>query len=95
MTKLTIEDKRLAAAVRALYPWYEGWDAETQKVTQETVQKALEASDAVLFADKNVSLAYPYVYSFLKRRGLVPVGKEVESLVGYVVGALKGNYSVE
>lgn len=90
-----IDDKRLDAAVRALYPWYEGWDEETQKVTQETVRKALEASDAVLFADESVSRAYPYVYGFLKRRGLVPVGKEVESLVGYVVGALKGNYDVE
>lgn len=90
-----VSSERVDAAVRALYPWYDGWDVETQKVTQETVQKALEASDAVLFADENVSRCYPYVYSFLKRRGLVPVGKEVESLVGYVVEALKGDYSAE
>ena len=90
-----ISEERLEAAVRALYPWYEGWDEETQKVTQETVQRALEASDEVLFADDRVSRSYPYVYSFLKRRGLVPVGKEVEALVGYVVAALKGDWDAE
>ena len=87
-----IDEKRLDAAVRALYPWYDGWDEETQKVLQETVRRALEVSDAVLFADENVSRSYPFVYSFLKRRGMVPVGKEVQALVGYVVEGLKGSY---
>jgi len=87
-----IDEKRLEAAVRALYPWYDTWSEEDQKVTQETVRRALEASDAVLFADESVSRCYPFVHSFLKRRGYVPRGKEVHSLVGYVVTGLKGGY---
>lgn len=89
-----IDEERLEAAIKALYPWYESWDEESQRVTQVTVRRALEASDAVLFADDNVSRCYPFVYSFLKRRGMVPVGKEVQSLVGYVVSGLKGDYDV-
>lgn len=90
-----IDEKRLTAAVLALYPWYEGWDEETQAVTRETVQKALDAADAVMFSEESVSRSYPYVYGFLKRRGLVPIGKEVQSLTGYVVRALKGDFDVE
>ena len=90
-----VSEERLDAAVRALYPWYDNWSENDQKAAQGTVRQALEASDAVLFADKNVERCYPFVYSFLKRRGMVPVGKEVESLVGYVVSALKGDYGVE
>lgn len=87
-------EKRLEAALRAVYPDYELLDMGDRIDAQRRVAEALEASDAVMFADENVALAYPYVYSFLKRRGLVPVGKEVQSLVGYVVGALKGEYNV-
>ena len=89
-----IDEKRLEAAVRALYPWYDNWSEDDQKVAQETVRKALEVSDAVMFSDESVSRCYPFVYSFLKRRGMVPVGKEVQSLVGYVISGVKGDYDV-
>lgn len=92
---MSIEAERLEAAVRVLYPGYELLDVGEQLVALKYVDKALEASDAVLFADENVARSYPYVYSFLKRRGMVPIGKEVESLVGYVISGVRGDYGVE
>lgn len=89
---MTLIDERVDAAVRALYPWYDTWPEEDQKIAQQTVRRALEASDEVMFADESVARCYPFVYSFLKRRGLLPVGKEVQSLVGYVVTGLRGGY---
>jgi hypothetical protein len=91
-----VSEARLNAAIRAAYPDIETW--EHQDAIDDVairMEQALDAADAVMFSDANVARSYPYVYSFLKRRGLVPVGKEVESLVGYVVTALKGGYGVE
>jgi hypothetical protein len=91
-----VSELRLKAALLAAYPTIETWeDQDAIDYAAIRMEEVLGAADAVLFAEESVSRAYPYVYGFLKRRGMVPVGKEVASLVGYVVGALEGKYDVE
>lgn len=41
---------------------------------------------------ERIEKSYPYVYSFLRRRGYVPVDGEVAALVDYVVRALNGEF---
>ena len=92
-TLTDISEARLKAALLAGHPKIEEWE-DQDLVASATIrmEKVLEAADAVMFADENVSQCYPFVYSFLKRRGMVPRGKEVASLVGYVITGLRGGY---
>lgn len=91
-----VAEARLKAAILAAYPDIETWESQGDlDYAAVRVEQILEAADAVMFSDESVSRSYPYVYGFLKRRGLVPIGKEVNALVGYVVTGLRGGYDVE
>lgn len=91
-----VAEARLKAAILAAYPDIETWERQDDLDSAAIrVEQILDASDAVLFSEGSVSRSYPYVYGFLKRRGLVPIGLEVQSLSGYVVRALKGDFDVE
>jgi len=93
---LTVAEARLRAALLAAYPTIDTWeDQDAIDYAAIRMEEVLDAADAVLFADESVSRCYPFVHSFLKRRGYVPRGKEVYSLVGYVVTGLRGGYDVE
>lgn len=88
-----VAEARLRAVLLVVYPTIDTWEDQgvIGTVTAQ-MEEILDAADAVMFSDESVSRSYPFVYSFLKRRGLVPVGKEVQSLVGYVVTGLRGGY---
>jgi hypothetical protein len=89
------DEARLRAALLAGHPKIDEWE-DQDLVASATIrmERVLAAADAVMFSDESVSRSYPFVYSFLKRRGMVPRGKEVNSLVGYVVTGLRGGYDV-
>lgn len=90
-----VSEARLKAALLVVYPTIDTWeDQDVIDSVSTQMMEILEAADAVMFSEESVSRSYPYVYSFLKRRGLVPVGKEVQTMAGYVVEALKGKYDV-